>query len=144
MNSYPEEALLVGAASSIWNGSDAKINIAIDVSQKLIDFMTDYLPEQLTSVFITDSDIRHIMKRHGVDETNRAQEMITPDDFACIPTVLNEFDTCEHTDTDKLGNKKFLLRKNIGGNVYLVTIQRGKKKLEIKTIWKENKSGASC
>ena len=144
MSSYPEKSLLVGAAESIWNGSDAKINISIDVSPKLIDFMADYLPERLASVFITDSDIRHIMKRHGGDETDRAQETITPDDFACIPAVLNEFDTCSHADTDKLGNKKFLLRKNIEGNVYLVTIQRGKKKLEIKTMWKENRSGASC
>lgn len=38
----------------------------------------------------------------------------------------------------------FLLRKDIDGNVYVVTIQRGKRKLQIKTMWKENRSGASC
>ena len=141
---YPESDVLVGAAESVWNGSDARINISIDVSSKLVNHMSDYLPEALLSVFITDSDIRHIKRKHGSDEERRGQITIVPDDFSCIPQVLNEFDSCEHTDTDKLGNKKFLLKKNIGGTVYLVTVQRGKRKLEIKTMWKENRSGASC
>lgn len=141
---YPESDVLVGAAESVWNGSDARINISIDVSSKLVNHMSDYLPEALLSVFITDSDIRHIKRKHGSDEERHGQITIVPDDFSCIPQVLNEFDSCEHTDTDKLGNKKFLLKKNIGGTVYLVTVQRGKRKLEIKTMWKENRSGASC
>ena len=141
---YPESDVLVGAAESVWNGSDARINISIDISSKLVNHMSDYLPEALLYVFITDSDIRHIKRNHGSDEERRGQITIVPDDFSCIPQVLNEFDSCEHTDTDKLGNKKFLLKKNIGGTVYLVTIQRGKRKLEIKTMWKENRSGASC
>lgn len=141
---YPESDVLVGAAESVWNGSDARINISIDVSSKLVNHMSDYLPEALLSVFITDSDIRHIKRKHGSDEERRGQITIVPDDFSCIPQILNEFDSCEHTDTDKLGNKKFLLKKNIGGTVYLVTAQRGKRKLEIKTMWKENRSGASC
>ena len=141
---YPESDVLVGAAESVWNGSDARINISIDISSKLVNHMSDYLPEALLSVFITDSDIRHIKPKHGSDEERRGQITIVPDDFSCIPQILNGFDSCEHTDTDKLGNKKFLLKKNIGGTVYLVTIQRGKRKLEIKTMWKENRSGASC
>ena len=131
---YPESDVLVGAAESVWNGSDARINISIDVSSKLVNHMSDYLSEALLSVFITDSDIRHIKRKHGSDEERRGQITIVPDDFSCIPQVLNEFDSCEHTDTDKLGNKKFLLKKNIGGTVYLVTVQRGKRKLEIKTM----------
>lgn len=141
---YPESGVLVGAAESVWGGSDARINISIDVSPKLVECMDSHLPETLLSVFITDSDIRHIKRKHGVEEEKRGQVTIVPDDFGCIPWVLNEFDSCNHTDTDKLGNKKFLLTKNIGDTVYLVTIQRGKRKLEIKTMWKENRSGASC
>ncbi len=141
---YPESDVLVGAAESVWNGSDARINISIDVSSKLVNHMSDYLPEALLFVFITDSDIRHIKRKHGSDEERRGQITIVPDDFSYIPQVLNEFDSCEHTDTDKLGNKKFLLKKDIGGTVHLVTVQRGKRKLEIKTMWKENRSGASC
>ena len=49
-----------------------------------------------------------LRRQHG------GQQSIVPSDFALIPKVLNEFDACEHADTDKLGNKKFLLRKEIG------------------------------
>lgn len=141
---YPEASLLVGAAESIWNGSDVRINIGIDVSAKLVKEMRNHLPEDLSLVFITDSDIRHIMKRHGQAEELRGQTTIIPQDFAHIPIILNEFETCEYVDTDKLGNKKFLLSKNIEGNIFLITIQRGKRKLEVKTMWKESRSGASC
>ena len=135
---YPEESLLVGAAESIWRGSDVKVNIGIDVGKKLIEAMRPYLKEPLELVFITDSDMRHIKRKHGLSEENRGQRTITPADFACIPEVLNNFDTCNLVDTDKLGNKKFLLQKNIGDDVYVLTIQRGKKKLQIKTMWKTN------
>nr|WP_253904665.1 hypothetical protein [Adlercreutzia sp. ZJ473] len=73
--------------------------------------MSEHLPEKLESVFITDSDIRHIKRKHGDNEEQRGQSNIKPKDFACIPLVLNDFDSCEHIDTDKLGNKKFLLKK---------------------------------
>lgn len=142
--SYPEEPFLVGAAESIWDGSDVLINIGIEVGEKLIAWMRGYLPDALEGVFITDSDIRYIKRNHGSNEEERGQGTIVLQDSACIPAVLNEFDSCEHTDTDKLGNKKFLLQKDIGGDVYLVTIQRGKRRLQIKTMWKEARSGASC
>ena len=71
---YPEESLLVGTAESVWKGSDARVNISIDVGQRLAD------------------------------------------------TIGEE----------------------IGGTVYLVTAQRGKRKLEVKTMWKAHRSGASC
>ncbi len=144
LKTYPESLLLVGAAESIWEGSDARINIGIDVSEKLVDAMRIHFDEKLELVFITDSDIRHIKRRHGIGEEERGQHTIVPGDFACIPEVLNEFDSCELTGTDKLGNKKFLLQKDVGGTVYVVTIQRGKRKLQIKTMWKRDRSGASC
>ena len=71
---YPEESLLVGAAESVWKGSDARVSISIDVGQRLAD------------------------------------------------TIGEE----------------------IGDTVYLVTAQRGKRKLEVKTMWKAPRSGASC
>lgn len=140
----PDIPLLVGAAESIWRGSDARISICIDVGEKLIIAMEGHLPERLESAFITDSDIRHIKLKHGAKEEKRGQLTIEPADFANIPKVLNSFDTCEHTDTDKLGNKKFVLTKDLGNIVYVVTIQRGKRKLEVKTMWKANRPGASC
>ena len=59
---YPESDVLVGAAESVWNGSDARINISIDVSSKLVNHMSDYLPEALLSVF-TLSASTDLMKR---------------------------------------------------------------------------------
>ena len=44
-----------------------------------------------------------LRRQHG------GQQSIVPSDFALIPKVLNEFDACEHTGTDKLGNKKSLV-----------------------------------
>ena len=141
---YPEESLLVGAAESVWKGSDARVNISIDVGQRLADTIGEEIEGQLECVFITDSDIRHIRRKHGANEERRGQQSIVPSDFALIPKVLNEFDACEHTGTDKLGNKKSLFRKEIENTVYLVTAQRGKRKLEVKTMRKAHRSGASC
>ena len=132
----------MGAAQSVWDGSAAVVTIKIDVSTKLCAEMKKHGIEQLECVFITDSDIRHIRRNHVKGERNRGQIPISPGDFAWLPEVLNDFDSCEHSDTDKLGNKKFLLTKLIGDAFYVVTIQRGRKKLEVKTMWK--RPGASC
>jgi hypothetical protein len=66
----------------------------------------------------------------------RGQEDTTPADLAFIPLVLNEFDTIEHTDTDRKGNKKILFRKKIDSLVYLATVERGLYKGEVRTLWK--------
>ena len=112
------------------------------VSDKLRSYMEEQGIAPLETVFITDSGIRHIMKRHAVHEEKRGQLSVEPADFSRLPEVLSDFDSCEHSDTDKLGNKKFLLTKQIDDIYYVVTIQRGKKKLEVKTMWK--RPGASC
>jgi hypothetical protein len=137
-----ETALLTGAAESIWAGSMVAVTIQLEVSDRLKEAMEQQGLRPLESVFITDSDIRHIMRRHTLREKERGQLSIAPNDFASLPAVLNDFDTCEHTDTDKLGNKKFLLTKRVGDVYYVVTIQRGKRKLQVKTMWK--RPGASC
>ena len=141
---YPESSLLEHAAKRVWSGSDTRIKIDIAAGKKLTNALSPYFDERLESVFITDSDIRHIKKKHVQAERSRGQVPIEPADFAKIPIVLNEFDFCEYTDTDKLGNKKFLIQKTMEDEVYLVTVQRGKRMLEIKTMWKKNRSGASC
>jgi len=77
-------------------------------------------------------------------EKARRREDITPDDFALIPLVLNEFDKAEHSLTDKLGNKKLLFQKNCEGIVYVATVERGETKVEVRTFWKMRAPGASC
>lgn len=141
-STQPDSALLIGAAQSVWDGSDATVTIKIGVTAKLRSFMAEQGIEPLETVFITDSDIRHIKRKHSGKEAERGQLTVAPADFRFLPDVLNDFDTCEHVDTDKLGNKKFLLTKRIDDVFYVVTIQRGKRKLEVKTMWK--RPGASC
>ena len=74
----------------------------------------------------------------------RGQVNITPEDFALIPLVLNEFDKVEHDITDKKGNKKLLFQKNYDGIIYIATVERGENKVEIRTFWKMHIPGASC
>ena len=56
-----ETALLTGAAESIWAGSMAVVTIQLEVSDRLKKTMEQHGVCPLESVFITDSDIRHIM-----------------------------------------------------------------------------------
>ncbi|GMO62875.1 MAG: hypothetical protein Ta2A_09760 [Treponemataceae bacterium] len=76
------------------------------------------------------------MEQHGQDEALRGQADITPGDFALIPLVLNEYDTIQHTETDKKGNRKILLTKKYNEILYLAVIERGAHKCEIRTLWK--------
>ena len=140
---YPEESLLVGAAESVWKGSDARVNISIDVGQRLADTIGEEIEGQLECAFITDSDIRHIRRKHGANEERRGQQSIVPNDFALIPKVLNESDACDHADGQG-GQQEVPREKGDRGTAYLVTAQRGKGKLEVKMMRKAHRSGASC
>ena len=45
---YPEESLLVGAEESVWKGSDARVNISIDVGQRLADTIGEEIEDEGT------------------------------------------------------------------------------------------------
>jgi len=141
---YPESAAFAGVAASVWNGSSSPAKVEMTVSGKLHAELKRLLDKDIQTVYITDSDIRHIKKKHGSNEALRGQIDITPEDFALIPLVLNEFDSAEHDITDKKGNKKLLFQKNCGGVVYVATIERGEHKVEVRTFWKMRIPGASC
>lgn len=141
-SAFPEAALLVGAAQSVWQGSDSRVTIEIHAESKLRRFMSERGIKSLERVYITDSDIRHIMKHHAADEIRRGQINIVPTDFGFVPSVLNDFDSCICQGIDRLGNMKFQMTKIIDDAYYVVTVQRGRKKLQVKTMWK--KPGASC
>jgi hypothetical protein len=134
--------LLVAAAGGIWEGADIQVSINIAVGERLRSATSEGTNLELQQVFITDSDMRHIKNRHGSEENVLNQIDIVPKDFAIIPTVLSEYDEIIRGVDDRLGNARFMLVKNLNGTVYLATIQRGKKKLEIRTFYKR-KPGAS-
>jgi hypothetical protein len=141
---YPEATLLVDMARNVWDGHSSTVKIEFAVSDRLRAEFLNLTGKDIQAVFITDSGTRHIKKQHGQEEALRGQVDITPDDFAFIPLVLNEFDTAEHTGDDKRGNKKILFPKKISGTIYLATIERGPSKMEIRTFWKMRGPGASC
>jgi hypothetical protein len=140
---YPEASALTGAAEAVWAGSDSRITVQISVSSNLVTGLREFFSDGVDSVFITDSDIRHIKKYHGYNEEIRGQVNLTPKDFSLIPVVINEFDKIVMTDVDKLGNKRFLVSKVIENEMYVASIQRGKKKMGIRSFWIKTVPGAS-
>ena len=141
---YPEAAAFTGVAVSVWNGNTSPAKVEMVVRDRLQAELKRLLGRDIQTVFLTDSDIRHIKKKHGNNEAARGQIDITPDDFALIPYVLNEFDKVEHDLTDKQGNKKLLFEKKSEEIIYVATVERGENKVEVRTFWKMRVPGASC
>ena len=141
---YPESAAFAGVAASVWNGSNSPAKVEMAVKGRLYTELKKLLNKDIQTVFLTDSDIRHIKKKHGSNEVAKGQIDITPDDFALIPLVLNEYDKVEHSLTDKLGYKKLLFQKTCDGVIYVAAVERGETKVEVRTFWKMRVPGASC
>jgi hypothetical protein len=111
------------------------------LSDRLKAELVTLFDKDIEEVFITDSDARHIKNNHGQGEAQRGQVDITPEDFALIPLVMNEFDTAEHTETDFKGNKKVLFTKRVNGTVYTASMERGSRKTQVITLWKTPRKG---
>jgi hypothetical protein len=140
---YPEALLLVELAKTTWSGDIKTVRVNFSLSDKLKTELKKLLDKEIKSIFITDSDARHIKKNHGQGESKRGQEDITPEDFALIPVIMNEFDTVQHEDTDRRGNKKVLFVKKVNGTVYTASVERGNNQLGVITLWKTKaRSGA--
>jgi hypothetical protein len=133
---YPEAPIMVAMAENVWNGNKTPVKIELAISSHLKAEFQRLLGTDVETIFITDSDVRHIKKQHGQRESLRGQIDLNPEDFALIPVVLNEFDSAQHTETDKKGNKKILFTKKIDRLIYLATIERGPHKGEVRTLWK--------
>jgi hypothetical protein len=136
LKAYPEAAALTGMAQTVWEGSKSAARVNFSLSDRLRAELRTLLGKDIGTIFITDSDARHIKKRHGQGEARRGQEDITPEDFALIPLVMNEFDTATHDDTDALGNKKILFVKQVNGSVYTASVERGNDQIGVITLWK--------
>ena len=143
IKNYPEAAAIVEMARAAWNGVLKASRIDFSLSEKLKAELQKLLNKEIKTIFITDSDVRHIKKNHAHGEEKRGQENITPEDFALIPLVLNEFDLIKHEDTDKLGNKKILFVKKMNGTIYSASVERGNNQIGVITLWKTKaRSGA--
>ena len=132
-----EAAAIINIAEGVWNGSMTAARINFALSEKTQDELKKLLGKDFQLGFLTDSDIRHTKNHHGQNEESRGQVNITPEDFALVPYVMNEFDRVTHTSTDKLGNRKVEFTKRINGTVYVASIERGKNKEQLITMWKK-------
>jgi hypothetical protein len=138
---YLESSLLVAMAETVWAGNHKSIKIEFSLSDRLKTKLIELLGKEIHKIFITDSDARHIKKRHGQNEEKKGQINITPADFALIPVILNEYDTVRQTGEDKIGNKKLMFTKKIEGTFYLASIERGNSQIGIITLWKKVRLG---
>jgi hypothetical protein len=139
---YPEAIALVGLAESVWKGNKQAARVDFALSSRLKAELQMLMGKDIENVFITDSDARHIKKHHGQREALRGQIDITPSDFALIPFVMNEFDTAGIVGADNLGNRKILFTKQVNGNIYTVSVERGNNQIGVITEWKTARSGA--
>jgi hypothetical protein len=78
----------------------------------------------------------YVILRRTTAGTRRGQVDITPSDFALIPCVMNEFDTAQHEETDRLGNRKIIFVKRTNGTVYTASVEMGNTKVRVITLWK--------
>lgn len=87
---------------------------------------------------IGETEIRHIIKRHGDEQTEQArgQRAVTQADILKLPEILADFDHIEYVGENEQGNDAFLVSKIIDGEVFCVQeIRRRRKKLVVKTMW---------
>lgn len=89
---------------------------------------------------IDNSAIIHILKRHTNEkiELTRNQQIITQADFLIIPYVLKNFDKVFEGDITKSNLRTLVYEKRINGTlIYIEEIRTGRKKLALKSMWKE-------
>ncbi|MDR0908816.1 MAG: hypothetical protein LBM77_03530 [Spirochaetaceae bacterium] len=139
---YPEAATLVGMAKTAWEGNKTSARVDFLVSDRLKTKLVDLLGKEIKTMFITDSDVRHIKKEHGSGEARRGQIDVTPEDLALIPVILNEFDIAVQDEKDRLGNRKMLFMKTIETNLYVAAVERGNNQIGTISFWKMARQGA--
>lgn len=92
---------------------------------------------------VDEAGIRHTFKQHGNEKTesSRGQRAVTKKDILLLPMIISQFDSIEYAGTSDLGNETFLIRKEIGDEIYTIQeIRKKHKKLTMKTMWIRKKS----
>ncbi len=87
---------------------------------------------------IREADIRHILKHHGNDnaERKRGQRAVTREDIERLPEILGNFDDMQYSGTNEVGNETFLVKKQIGDEMYCAQeAWTGRKKMVVKSMW---------
>ena len=104
----PDEikAEIQSLANSAWDDKEYRGRVEFSPSNKLRSKVKELFGHDIDTVFITDSDIRHIKKEHSQHEEKRGQVNLTPEDIADLYDVVNNFDDATLENVDNLSNKK--------------------------------------
>lgn len=92
---------------------------------------------------VDESGIRHTFKQHGNEttESKRGQRAVTKEDILLLPIIISSFDSIEYAGLSDMGNETFLIKKEIGDEIFTVQEVRKKhRKLTMKTMWIRRKS----
>ena len=130
---------LVNLARAAWNDKTVQGKVSFKPSQKLRDKVQELFGHDIDEVFITADDMRHIKNEHSEGEEKRGQESLAPDDMADVYHVVNEFDSATKERDDRRGKQNVLVVKNVDGKMFALLVERGKKKAEVKTVYKYKK-----
>ena len=128
---------LIDMATRAWNDNNVHERVSFAPSDKLKAKVKELFGHDIDEVFITSDDVRHIKKHHSENEENRGQVSLRAKDMADIYDTVNDFDSATLEEADKKGNKKMLTVRSKDGKMYSLLIERGARKVEVKTAYKQ-------
>lgn len=131
---------LVELATVAWNDKNYNGKVSFTPSKKFRDKVQEFLGHDVSTVFITGSDVRHIKSHHSKSESQRGQIDVTPESISEIYDVVNDFDDATKERNDNKGNQNIMVVKADNGTSYAILIERGKKKAQVKTFYKTLKT----
>ena len=130
---------LTNLARAAWNDKTAQGKVSFAPSRKLRDKVQELFGHDIDEVFITADDMRHIKKHHSEYEEKRGQVSLTPESITDVYDVVNDFDEATLEQSDAAGNQKMMIVKDLDGRTFVLLVERGKSKAEVKTVYKYKK-----
>ena len=131
---------LVDLAQKAIQDKTVQGKVSFKPSQRLKDKLKELMGHDISEVFITADYMRHLKNHHGEDEEKRGQVNFKPEMAAEIYDVVNDFDSATKERDDHKGNQNVLLGRKDNGESYVLLVERGKKKTEVKTFYKKTKA----
>lgn len=131
---------LVDLAQKALQDKTVQGKVSFNPAQRLKEKMKELMGHDISEVFITADGMRHLRNHHGEDEEKRGQVNFKPEMAAEIYDVVNDFDSATKERDDNKGNQNVLVVRKGNGDSYVLLVERGKKKVEVKTFYKKTKA----
>lgn len=131
---------LVELAENAWADKSFHGKVSFKPSQKLKEKIKELMGHDISEVFITADNMRHLRNHHGEAEEKRGQVNFKPEMAGEIYDVVNDFDSATKERNDNKGNQNVLVVRKGNGDSFALLVERGKKKAEVKTFYKKTKT----